>query len=163
MSTVKTVITNHSPNVVLCQDIHDGSNLFYLNDGLPCTNINKIKLNPILSSIAIFCCTDSGVYLTHDISIGIDDLQHKNIKLTNYPNPYDKTTTIEYLLPETSKEPTILTIYNTKGEIIERKELKSTKGRNTFTLCSDKFEAGVYLYSIQSGELIITNKMTILK
>lgn len=42
------------------------SNLQFLNEGLDNLQINKIKFNPYMSSIAIFCCTDAGVFFCND-------------------------------------------------------------------------------------------------
>jgi len=42
------------------------SDLQFLNEGLANLQINKIKCNPWMSNISIFCCTDAGVFFCND-------------------------------------------------------------------------------------------------
>lgn len=139
------------------------SNLFYLNDGLRSTNINKIKHNPVMSSIAIFCCTDSGVYYTNDYTWDILEEENpgSNNYLINYPNPFSNSTTIEYYMHEQVNSPVILTVYDMNGALVCRREHDSTKGLNTFVFDAVLLESGIYIYKIEADKLAISNKMTL--
>lgn len=142
-----------------------GSNFFYLNDGLPNTNINKIKHNHKMSSIAIFCCTDSGVYYTNDYVAGIQEGKmdlNKNY-LTNYPNPFYNSTTIEYFIQNQVNSPVRFSIYNMNGELIEQKEQIPNDGLNTIIFDAALLESGIYIYRIELDNLTLSNKMTLIE
>ena len=85
----------------------------------------------------------------------------------NYPNPFNPTTTITYNLPNAAN--VVLKIYNMLGQ--EVRTLLNTHrqpgaqsvvwdGRNELGL---KVSSGVFIYRLQSGALVQTRKMLLLK
>jgi len=110
----------------------------------------------------------SGVFDNHkiflkskQIEVGIEDnyeLEITNYELTNYPNPFNNSTTINFKLPKTNRIK--LDIYNSKGEkvknIINNKKLLSGEQKYKFT--ASNLNSGVY-YSV----LIIGKNRKIVK
>ncbi|MBT3756997.1 MAG: T9SS type A sorting domain-containing protein, partial [Candidatus Cloacimonetes bacterium] len=88
--------------------------------------------------------------------------------LSNYPNPFNPTTTISFEVRQTSLFVT-LKIYNLKGQ--EVKQLISTEvqaGKHSViwngTDSNDQpVSSGIYFYKLISGEHKQTNKMLLLK
>jgi len=85
----------------------------------------------------------------------------------NYPNPFNPTTTIHYNLPQTSQ--VVLIVYNVRGE--EVKTLTNTvqssgeksvswDGRNN---AGRLVSSGIYLYRLQTGEQVLSRKMTFIR
>ncbi|MBK9227918.1 MAG: T9SS type A sorting domain-containing protein [Ignavibacteria bacterium] len=80
----------------------------------------------------------------------------------NYPNPFNPETTIEFELPE--KNFTSLIIYNVRGQIVET--LSSTvlnKGIYSVSWNAADFPSGVYFYTLSSGNLTQTKKLSLIK
>ncbi len=92
-------------------------NLSPLNAGLPNLFINKILMNPSMSAIAIFCCTDAGVYVCYDYMVGVDELNQKEASIKVFPNPVDKTGKIQI---RTSQNTTIeeVALFSINGNFI---------------------------------------------
>jgi len=85
------------------------------------------------------------------------------LMLRNYPNPFNGQTIIEYELVNDS--PVTLTITNITGkqiEVLSDHEMQ-TKGVHRITFNGHHYPAGVYYYTIQAGEYIGTQKMTLVK
>jgi len=139
------------------------SMVFY-NEGLPNFNINKITFNPLLSSITLFCCTDSGVYFSHDYWTGMDKRNTLSGKITinNYPNPCSTQTNIEFDLPGNIGYPVKLSVYNYSGSIIKEEiYLSNDLKRPIIQLSTADFPPGVYFYRIQAGKYDITKKLMV--
>ena len=96
-----------------------------------------------------------------------DSLSHNDIRLTNYPNPFNPTTTISFDLPEESKVK--IEIYNIKGQKVK-------------TLANDKYQtgnhqviwngtdennksvgSGVYFYKMETADVTVMKKCLLLK
>ncbi len=99
---------------------------------------------------------------------GIDNIVHSShFSATNYPNPFNPTTTIEFSIQNESKVD--LSIFNIKGQFI-----KSLINESLFTGDysvtwdgvdnSGKFVgSGVYFYQIKTKSKILTKRMLLLK
>jgi Chaperone of endosialidase/Secretion system C-terminal sorting domain len=75
----------------------------------------------------------------------------------NTPNPFKNSTVIEYSLPVTEKNASIL-IFNLNGQTLKEYKLSETKG--SITIDSNVLSKGLYLYSlISEGQEIATKKM----
>ncbi len=75
----------------------------------------------------------------------------------NTPNPFKNSTVIEYSLPVTEKNASIL-IFNLNGQTLKEYKLSETKG--SITIDSNVLSKGLYLYSlISDGQEIATKKM----
>ncbi len=89
--------------------------------------------------------------------------------LTNYPNPFNPSTTISFNLQKAGKD-TKIAIYNLKGQKVRELKLTNAKiGENKIIWngkddSGKKVASGVYLYSlIQDGKLLKTKKMVMVK
>ena len=85
----------------------------------------------------------------------------------NFPNPFNPSTTITYVLPEISNVD--LAIYDLRGQLI-KKLISGSVRSGVHTVKWDgknenggKVSAGIYLYKIYTGKYTSTNKMILLK
>ena len=85
----------------------------------------------------------------------------------NYPNPFNPTTTIEYGIPKASY--VTLKIYNLLGQEIKtlvNEQINSGKHSviwNGTDNNGNKVNSGIYIYTIQAGELRETKKLMLMK
>ncbi len=79
--------------------------------------------------------------------------------ISNYPNPFNPSTTINFTIKE--GETGILSVYNLKGQLIESNEFNA--GKHNYIWNADNQSSSVYLYKLQTGSLIETKKMLLLK
>jgi len=133
-------------------------NLSYLNEGLPNININKILLNPGMSAIAIFCCTDAGVYLSYDYMVGVEGNEILPDQVKIYPNPVSNKRKINI---ENSSDLTFeyLDVYSNDGKYVFGKEL-SHNTKNPEIDLSD-LQSGVYFLRVKTTNSEITKKLVI--
>lgn len=85
----------------------------------------------------------------------------------NYPNPFNPTTTIGFMLPEVSQ--TRLQIYNIRGQLV-RKFVSGNLEAGYHKIVWDgrnengvKVSSGVYIYQIHAGDFVQTKKMILMK
>ena len=110
-------------------------------------------------------------------SIESFELEVINCKLTNYPNPFNPSTTISF---ETTNlhENTRIEIYNLKGQKVkdipvilsDAQHCIEGSGKSTYSVTWDGTDqnnqpvaSGIYLYKLKSGEIEISKKMLLLK
>lgn len=80
----------------------------------------------------------------------------------NSPNPFNPTTTISFTLAKAGK--TTVDVYNVAGQKIDTLVNSSlSAGSHSVVWNASKFSAGVYFYTVKSGDLSKTIKMTLLK
>jgi len=85
----------------------------------------------------------------------------------NYPNPFNPTTTIQYVLKESQL--TKLVIYNSLGQAIRTLvNEQQTAGVHTvqWNGCNDhgqKVSSGVYLYQLKAGSFVKTKRMMLIE
>ena len=82
--------------------------------------------------------------------------------LQNYPNPFNPSTKITYNIPQRSN--VSLKIYDMLGKEIatlvnEQKEV----GTYNVQFDASKLSSGVYIYSIQAGDFLVSRKMILMK
>ncbi|MCP4580144.1 MAG: T9SS type A sorting domain-containing protein, partial [candidate division Zixibacteria bacterium] len=81
---------------------------------------------------------------------------------SNYPNPFNAVTTIQYSLP-TSSEVT-LDIYDVLGRKVQTiHNGNQPAGSHSLIWNADGFSSGMYFYKITAGENIQTEMMTLIK
>jgi hypothetical protein len=80
----------------------------------------------------------------------------------NYPNPFNSTTVIKYQIPVEGN--VNISLYNILGERLSilSNEYKS-KGLYSIIFNSDNLPSGVYIYTLETNNQVLTKKLTILK
>jgi len=88
---------------------------------------------------------------------------NNGLLLTNYPNPFNQQTTVEFTL--TNDSPVSLYISDVTGKQIKELLLNEVKqaGRNTFTFDANVYPSGIYYYSIRTPKHTHTQKMLIVR
>jgi Tol biopolymer transport system component len=82
--------------------------------------------------------------------------------ISNYPNPFNPSTTIEFTIPEASH--VSIDIYNVAGQKVETlAENEYTEGKHTLVWDASGYAAGVYFCTVRSGGMAETVKMVLVK
>jgi len=85
----------------------------------------------------------------------------------NYPNPFNPVTTIRYQLPKSAN--VHLAVYNMLGQKVKTLVNENQPAKyysiqwNGLNETGSKVASGIYLYRIEAGDYIKTNKMLLLK
>src|SRR6185503_11799411 len=77
----------------------------------------------------------------------------------NYPNPFNRSTEIVFNSPATQNG--YLVVRNELGEIVYSKAIECMEGSNTTHFDRNGLPQGIYLYSIQTGNNIVSRRMVI--
>ncbi|MFC1898590.1 SBBP repeat-containing protein [Candidatus Cloacimonadota bacterium] len=101
-------------------------------------------------------------------TLAVNELIPADIRLSNYPNPFNPSTTINFSIdPNEQYE---LSIYNLKGQIVKTFLVNSSTDLpiNSVTWNGDDdsgepVTSGVYLYKLKSGNTEISKKMLLMK
>ena len=99
-------------------------------------------------------------------SIESYELEVISCKLSNYPNPFNPTTTISFELNTENTEDTELIIYNLKGQKIREFSIFNDQSSIEWNGTDDNNQpvaSGIYFYKLRSGEIEISRKMLLLK
>jgi len=135
-------------------------NLSFLNDGLPNTNINKILLNPAMSAIAIFCCTDAGVYACYDYMVGEEEKMVNFDQISIYPNPVSENGKVNVEIPD-NLGLNSLDIYSNDGRFILRKGFISNSEEGRIEIDLQDLQAGIYFIRIKMDNSEFAKKLVI--
>ena len=103
-----------------------------------------------------------GNYCPENVSIGEDIFPETFLLLSVYPNPFNPTTTIEFLIPQT--EFVMVKVYNIVGhEVITLINDELSSGYHSIQWDGSHQPSGLYFIQIESGSFIQTRKMVLLK
>lgn len=142
-------------------------------DGFNATIIEGVELESILgvlhysfgdSKLALRgredITTKDGQTLT---SIYAEELQPNEYKLSqNYPNPFNPTTNINYVMPEQAH--VRITVYDVLGrEVAMLVNEVMSAGTHTVNFDAARLSSGMYIYRMEAGSKILTNKMMLIK
>ncbi|MDP8267892.1 MAG: M1 family aminopeptidase [Candidatus Tenebribacter davisii] len=109
-------------------------------------------------------------------SVENNELEIMNYKLSNYPNPFNPSTTISFSHTTEITEETELMIYNLKGQKV--KDLSQSlchpagagRGENTYSVTwngtdqhNQPVASGIYFYKLRSGDIELSKKMLLMK
>jgi hypothetical protein len=93
---------------------------------------------------------------------GRDELPDKSVLLTNYPNPFNPTTTILFSLPEPSQ--TRIVIYNALGQqVMTLLDEYTEAGEHSVELDASALSTGVYFYRLTTPRYAETRKLLLLR
>ncbi len=82
--------------------------------------------------------------------------------ITNYPNPFNPTTTINYQLPENGF--VTIKVYDMLGkEIATLVNGNRTAGYHKVTFDAGRLTSGIYIYTINAGKYTLSKKMLLMK
>jgi len=105
---------------------------------------------------------EGGLDWLSDSDRASEPLPSKSLLLTNYPNPFNPTTTIQYSLPEAGH--VSIKLYNTLGQVVRTLvDQAESAGLHQVELNADDLASGVYYYRLTVGDYAETRKMTFLK
>lgn len=84
-------------------------------------------------------------------------------ELTNYPNPFNPVTTVQFSLPESDQ--VSISIYNSIGQVVKRIAVDEQMEAGTHEVEFDGsgLSSGVYLLRLEAGGDQITQQMTLIK
>ena len=86
----------------------------------------------------------------------------QGITMTNYPNPFNPTTTIAYQLPKDGR--VTIKIFDAIGrEVTKLVDEFKPSGRYSVQFDASRLSSGTYFYSIKSGNYFAVKKMLLLK
>lgn len=87
----------------------------------------------------------------------------EDVELTNYPNPFNPATTVEFTLPEA--EDVSISVYNSIGQEVEQLVVDEQMDAGTHQLQLDgsNLSSGVYLLRFQAGNEQLTRQVTLIK
>lgn len=82
--------------------------------------------------------------------------------LQNYPNPFNPSTAIRFSLP--SQQMVSLKIFNSAGQMVEKLVNDNFKaGYHNIMFNAEKYSSGIYYYTLQTSDKLITKKMVLIK
>ncbi len=130
-------------------------NIYYLYqaDDIPgyateATTENNIRVVKVLKS---------DIWITDIEEVGVINTQNVS---QNYPNPFNGTSSVYVTLPEAA--PLSLEIHNMIGQLVSAvPERIYQAGKQEIKIDGNKLEAGIYFYTVISGETKVTQKMIV--
>jgi len=84
---------------------------------------------------------------------------HKFEVNQNYPNPFTNNTEVQFFNPDA--QPVYFSVMNEIGQQVYSKQVQSNPGSNVINFDRHGLPQGIYLYSIRTGNNIITRRMVI--
>ncbi len=158
------------------QCLENQSNGIYFRPSLPC---KQLQLQTYINSILYdsFCYmgdpgTTDSITITLDNytqGVGEETIPHPDLKIANYPNPFNPETEIVFSLKKQYSDVKI-EIFNTKGQIVRSIPVSNMAiGENSVTWNGQdssgrKAASGTYYCRVQAdGSILFVNKMTLLK
>lgn len=108
---------------------------------------------------------DEKGYLVPGSPTDIEEGGVENVRefvLSNYPNPFNPTTTIAYSAPRNGY--VSLTVYDLMGrKVAQLVDGQVPAGRHSVVFDASGLASGVYVYRLQMGDQIMTQKMLLMK
>ena len=91
-----------------------------------------------------------------------DDVAISDFNISNYPNPFNPTTTIKYSLKESCL--VRVKVHDILGsKIAELVNEKKEAGNHSIEFSASNLTSGVYIYTLESNGFFTSNKMILLK
>ncbi|HSP87210.1 MAG TPA: T9SS type A sorting domain-containing protein, partial [Ignavibacteriaceae bacterium] len=101
--------------------------------------------------------------MINKLLISVEIIPEEYSLAQNYPNPFNPNTTIEFSIPENSKEVSLI-IYNTLGEkVAQLVNGNLDAGYYQFQWNANNFASGLYIYELRTEKFLSTKKMILLK
>jgi membrane dipeptidase len=145
--------------VQFSQSISITGNIKDLKSNSPIENA-KVQIKNISNGIIDSVFSDAFGNWQYDIATSVEDgisyLPNSLEVMQNFPNPFNPSTKIGFLIPV--DENVSILVHNILGELVDQKSTFLSKGNYVVDWYS-KGSAGVYFYTITYGNQSITKKM----
>jgi hypothetical protein len=113
------------------------------------------------NTAVLYCAPYSFTYGATGVNDHVNALNNFNL-FQNYPNPFNPGTTITYSLPQ--KNNVSLKVYDVLGrEIANLVDAMQEAGSHSVNFNASKLASGLYIYTLRSGNNIISKKMMLMK
>lgn len=104
--------------------------------------------------------SDTSMFVVDDISGISEDRSHNAFSVEeNNPNPFSYTSNLSFYLPNAGQYR--LSIYDMFGREISNRQMMGIPGKNIVQINRVGLRKGMYLYSLQYGNAVITRKMMV--
>ncbi|MEW5800193.1 MAG: M6 family metalloprotease domain-containing protein [Bacteroidota bacterium] len=138
-----------------------GGKVVFWSFGFEAINDSAAGANSKAQAMTAILNWFSGVTSTPDLD-GVHTSPFVYALQSNYPNPFNPATTIQYSLQ--NEGPVQLTVYDMLGkEVATLVNEKQRAGNHAVTFDASRLSSGVYLYKLISGRFVQTRKMILLK
>ncbi|HSR18152.1 MAG TPA: T9SS type A sorting domain-containing protein, partial [Ignavibacteriaceae bacterium] len=134
---------------------------FTEQDGLISNNIFDLKVD---RDNNLWIATDKGVsyLITQPTSVHQKEKIDYQIKLANYPNPFNPVTKIDYTIPKSGNVK--LEVFDNLGSLIKVLVDKTQNaGKYQVLFGGDNIPSGIYLYRLTTERSSITKKMVLIR
>jgi hypothetical protein len=169
---VCSITGNLDPNqgqpTVLCAPADMASYLWSTGDTTRCTTVNASGTYSVTVVNANGCTSSCSVNVAYHIIVvaSSDSLLYNtgNLQVQAYPNPFKKTSTIEFMNTESSSH-VLIEVYKLTGNKIStlfERDIEQGK-RYTTELDGENLSEGVYMCRIINGNQIINKKLVLIR
>ena len=135
-----------------------GHTFAYVIQAVPCAPC-WVGPNSDITLRAVIAKSDSSLSTIKD---RLSLINEYSIQLSNYPNPFNPTTTIQYDLPHRSEVQ--ITIFDLLGRKVTTLMAETQDaGYRSIQWDAAGFPSGMYFYQIRAGEYVQTRKTVLLK
>ncbi len=94
--------------------------------------------------------------------VNIESEIESELSTSAHPNPFNPSTTINFTLPNESN--VVLRVFDVLGrEVAELLNEVKSEGSHSVYFDASSLSSGVYFYTIEAGDKIITNRITLMK
>jgi ligand-binding sensor domain-containing protein len=134
---------------------------FTEQDGLIGNNIFDLEVD---SDNNLWIATDKGVSYLINLPSSVHQKEPVDyqIKLANYPNPFNPETKIDYTIPKSGKVK--LEVFDNLGSLIKVLVNKThNAGNYQVSFSGDNLPSGIYLYRLTTERSSITKKMVLIR
>jgi hypothetical protein len=161
-------LTKGGENVTLADVYGTSPNLNTGQTTVPGYGAGAVALAVIDKKMYMYVCSpDRGIaaYRATKIDLGtftgVEDVVSNEVNLTNYPNPFNNSTVIEYNILVKSNENVTIEIYNSTGSLVKKFNEQAKSGKVTFD--GSAFAGGVYFCRMSAGNVVKTRPMILSK
>jgi len=137
-------------------------------DGDGTTDLALIRYPNQENNLSVYFNNGEGILLDEPVAVNEEFIiQNSSLNISNYPNPFNPVTTINFCLPSDSK--VSVAIFNIKGQrVVTLKNEYLTAGSHKVTWngqdeSGNSVSSGVFLYKVETDNETATGKMLLLK
>ena len=106
--------------------------------------------------------TLTGYTFVVNAPVSVNSVKASNLELKqNYPNPALGKTSIEFIVPNATTAD--FKLFNVLGKEIVTRKYNARQGKNIIEIDTREFEDGIYMYSVKTGNTVLTRRMVISK